>query len=160
MGHIWLQSTQINQEMRQTKFFRLYTPTEISALLYWWIGRYCGIMVSEGNSLTNSDKNLNAFNDTHMACTMVDLQPGYEVMGTHSEWIQVSIHNRLKPLFISSSSKNMIVTRQGVYSARFLTSGPSRYIGLVICSDFFPADISIGSGKPCIHYRLQCTGRR
>ena len=56
--------------------------------------------------------------------------------------------------------RGLPIYRQGVYIGRYLTYRPCRYIGLLICSDFFPADISIGSGKPRIHYRLQCTGRR
>src|SRR6218665_4162178 len=36
--------------------------------------------------------------------------------------------------------RGLPIYRQGVYIGRYLTYWPCRYIGLLICSDFFPAE--------------------
>src|SRR6218665_258487 len=76
----------------------------------------------------------------------------------------ISFKDLFFPTFSNTSSfvlcRGLPIYRQGVHIGRYLTYRRCRYIGLLICSDIFPVDISIGSGLPRIHYRLQCTGRR
>jgi len=57
------------------------------------------------------------------------------------------------------NSRGLLIYWQEVYIGLCMAYQHSRYIGGLICSHIFPADISIGSRQPHIDNRLQSTGQ-